>query len=72
MVGINSANLPESVPDASVKYLPAKSVPTASMLAFKLTVYPPLPASPLPVSEKGRPVAGLIGSAEADGAVNAP
>ena len=51
MAGINSANLPESVPDASVKYLLAKSEPTASMLSFNLTVYPPFPASPLPVSE---------------------
>ena len=69
MVGINSANLPEIVPDASVKYLLFKSKPVASMLAFKL-IPAPLPVNPLPVSDQGCPVAGLIASL--DGAVNLP
>ena len=54
---------------ASVKYLPVNSgliSPTPARL-----INPPLPVSPLP-SDTGCPVAGLIGSAEALGAVRLP
>ena len=68
MVGINSATLLESVPDASVKYLPAKSVPISPTPARLIN--PPLPVSPLP-SDIGWPVAGLI-DASALGAVKFP